>query len=78
MIDRERRQARNASESLEVFVAKKAEFDALVADLRRMSADHFSADPEKILWSEAASLADWNARLRQITDAYFRRGEFAI
>ena len=42
-----------------------------------MSAEHFGADPEAVLWGEVARLRGWNSRLTQITDAYFRRGEFA-
>ncbi len=67
----------NQQKSLEAFLAKKAEFDALVAELQQMSTDHFGADPEKVLWGEVGSVTDWNVKLRQITDAYHRRGEFA-
>jgi hypothetical protein len=77
MTDREARAALNQQKSLEHFLAKKAEFDALLADLQKMSADHFGADPEAVLWGEAANLDHWNSRLRQVTDAYFKRGEFA-
>ncbi|MGE4043574.1 MAG: hypothetical protein AB7F35_01880 [Acetobacteraceae bacterium] len=77
MTDRQSRAAQNQQQSLELFLARKAEFDALLADLRRMSDDHFGADPEKVLWSKAASLEHWNGRLREVADAYFKRGEFA-
>jgi hypothetical protein len=77
MTDREARAALNQQKSLEAFLAKKAEFDALLAELQQMSADHFGADPEAVLWGEAANLEHWNSRLRQVTDAYFKRGEFA-
>jgi hemerythrin len=77
MTNREARAALNQQKSLEAFLAKKAEFDALLAELQQMSADHFGADPEAVLWGEAANLEHWNSRLRQVTDAYFRRGEFA-
>jgi hypothetical protein len=77
MTDREARAALNQQKSLEAFLAKKAEFDALLAELQQMSTDHFGADPEAVLWGEAANLEHWNSRLRQVTDAYFRRGEHA-
>ncbi|WP_291297703.1 hypothetical protein [Elioraea sp.] len=77
MTDREARAALNQQKSLKAFLAKKAEFDALLADLQQMSADHFGADPGAVLWGEAANLDHWNSRLRQVTDAYFKRGEFA-
>jgi hypothetical protein len=77
MTDREARAAANQQRSLEAFLAAKAEFDTLIAELQQMSADHFGADPEAVLWGEAANLEHWNSRLRQVTDAYFKRGEFA-
>ncbi len=67
----------NQQQSLNLFLARKAEFDRMVAELQQMSSDHFGADPEGVLWCEAATLGDWNTMLREITDAYFRRGEFA-
>mgnify|MGYP005856635291 FL=1 len=71
------REAANQQRSLEAFMAAKAEFDALVAELQQMSADHFSADPEAVLWEHAEMLKDWNTRLRAATEAYHRRGEYA-
>ena len=69
--------ASNQPRSLAAFVAAKAEFDGLVADLQRMSADHFGADPEAVLWGTTASLEHWNSLLAQVTDAHYRRGEHA-
>ncbi len=73
----EARATANQQRSLEAFMAAKAEFDALVAELQAMSADHFGADPEAVVWEHAEMLKDWNARLRDITDAYHRRGDYA-
>ncbi|WP_226381408.1 hypothetical protein [Falsiroseomonas ponticola] len=77
MTDREARAARNQQRSLDAFLAKKAEFDALLAELQQASADHFGADPEAVLWGETAWLHDATAKLREIADQHFRRGEFA-
>ena len=77
MTDRQARAARNRQESLDAFLAEKARFDAMVAELQRMSADHFGADPEAVLWGEHATLQHWNSLLARVTDAYFRRGEWA-
>ncbi|WP_199231309.1 hypothetical protein [Falsiroseomonas bella] len=63
--------------SLKAFLAKKAEFDALLAELQQASEDHFGADPEGGLWGEAACLADATAKLKDIADQHFRRGEHA-
>jgi hypothetical protein len=49
----------------------------LIAELQQASADHFGADPEAVLWVEAAWLADATAKLKQIADQHFRRGEYA-
>ncbi|WP_291295376.1 hypothetical protein [Elioraea sp.] len=76
-VDRAERAAVTQQRSLEAFLAAKAAFDAQMAELQAMSAEHFGADPEAVLWGEAASLADWTRRLREVTDAYHRRSEFA-
>ena len=73
----ETRQDQNRQRSLEAFVAEKARFDALLADLQRMSADHLGADPDAVLWGSVGELQHWNGLLAQVTDADFRRGEHA-
>jgi hypothetical protein len=74
---RQKHRARNQLESMEAFLMKKAEFDEVLAELQQASADHFGADPEAVLWAEAAWLADATAKLKQIADQHFRRSEFA-
>ena len=74
---RQKHRARNQLESMEAFLMKKAEFDEFLAELQQASADHFGADPEAVLWAEAAWLNDATAKLKQIADQHFRRGEFA-
>jgi hypothetical protein len=54
MTDREARAARNQERSLAAFLARKAEFDALLAELQQASDNHFGADPEAVLWGETA------------------------
>lgn len=77
MTDREARATRNQQKSLEAFLAKKAEFDALLAELQQASEDHFGASPEAVLWGETAWLADATAKLKDIADQHFGRGEYA-
>ena len=67
----------NQQRSLDAFLAKKAEFDALLVELQQASEDHFGADPEAVLWGETAWLADATAKLKEIADQHFRRGEYA-
>jgi hypothetical protein len=71
------RTARNQENSLTAFLAKKAEFDALIAELTQASESHFGADPEAVLWGETAWLADATAKLKEVSDQHFRRGEYA-
>jgi hypothetical protein len=77
MTDRTARAARNQERSLEAFLAEKARFDAMVAELQQMSADHFGAEPDAVLWGAHASLQHWNSLLARVTDSYLKRGEWA-
>lgn len=71
------RAAANQNASLDAFLREKARFDAMLAEMQTMSQDHMGAGPEAVLWTEAARLAYFNAKLQEITDSYFRRGEYA-
>jgi hypothetical protein len=77
MTDRRAPAAENQQKSLDAFLAEKACFDAMVAELQRMSSEHFGADPEAALWGETGTLQHWNGLLAQVTDAHFKRGEWA-
>ena len=77
MTDREARAPRNQENSLAAFLSKKAEFDALLAELAQASEEHFGSDPETFLWGEAAWLSDATANLKDIADQHFRGGEHA-
>ena len=77
MTDSEARDARNQENSLAAFLAKKAEFDALLAELRQASEDNFGADPETVLWGKVAWLMDATDALKEIADQHFRRGEYS-
>jgi hypothetical protein len=77
MTHRDARAARNQERSLAAFLKHKADFDALLAELQQASDDHFGADPEAVVWGEAAWLADATAKLRDIADQHFRRGDYA-
>ena len=61
MTDRQARAAENQQKSLDAFLAEKARFDAMVAELQRMSADHFGADLDAVLWGEHGTLQHWKA-----------------
>ena len=71
------KQEANQQRSLDAFMARRAEFDAALAELQQASEDHFGADPEAVICGEAAWLADATAKLKDIADEHFRRGECA-
>jgi len=66
MTDRQARAARIQENSLAAFLTKKAEFDALLAELVEASEDHFGADPEAFLWGETALLSVATAKLNRL------------
>ena len=63
--------------SLAAFLAKKAEFDALLGEFKLASNEHFGANPEAVLWGETTWLSDATAKLKDIADQHFHRGEYA-
>ena len=62
--------------ALDVFIATKAEIDAMLARLAAHSADHFDYSPEEVNWGHVGTLDHYRARLREITDMAFREGEY--
>ena len=63
--------------AIDAFLAKKAEFDAMLARLQTLSADHFNWTPDEINWSHAGTMAHYAEMLKRITDSAFQEGEFA-
>ena len=63
--------------ALDVFIAAKAEIDAMLARLAAHSADHFGYSPEEVNWGHVGTLDHYRARLREITDMAFHEGEHA-
>lgn len=61
--------------ALDVFIAAKAEIDAMLARLAAHSADHFGYSPEEVNWGHVGTLDQYRARLREITDMAFRESE---
>ena len=72
-----RRPARDNRRAIDVFIAKKAEIDAMLTRMAKLSKDHFGADPDKVNWGDVGTLEDYARHLRRITDAAFREGEHA-
>ena len=49
--------AKSREQALAAFVSKKAEIDAMLTRLQRLSDDHFGYSPDEITWSHAEGLA---------------------
>jgi hypothetical protein len=45
------RSARDTRKAIDAFIAKKAEIDAMLARISKLSEDHFGADPDKVHWA---------------------------
>jgi len=67
----------NQARSVDALIEAKCEFDDLIEQLRQMSDDHFGAHPDRIVWGTVEHVRDMNKRLRDMADAYHRRGEYA-
>ncbi len=51
-----RRQARDTRKAIDAFIAMKAEIDAMLTRISKLSEDHFGADPEKVNWGDVGSI----------------------
>ncbi|MEW5727844.1 MAG: hypothetical protein AB1918_08470 [Pseudomonadota bacterium] len=65
------------TKAVDAFLAKKAEFDAMLARLQTLSADHFNWASDEINWGHAGTMAHYAGMLKRITDSAFQEGEFA-
>ena len=65
------------SKAVDAFLAAKAEIDSTLARLTALSDDHFETDPDEIHWGHVGTLNHYRDRLREISDAAFKEGEYA-
>ncbi|MDO8608891.1 MAG: hypothetical protein Q7R40_20350 [Phaeospirillum sp.] len=65
------------TQAIDAFIARKADFDAMLARLQNLSADHFNWAPDEINWGHAGTMAHYAEMLKRITDSAFHEGEFA-
>ena len=72
-----RRPAQDTRRAIDVFIARKAEIDAMLARITKLSEDHFGAELDRVNWGDVGTLEDYARHLRRITDAAFREGEHA-
>ena len=71
------RPVQDTRKAIDTFISKKAEIDAMLARISKLSEDHFGADPDNVHWGDVGTLEDYARHLRRITDAAFREGEHA-
>jgi hypothetical protein len=67
----------NKTTSIDAFIARKAEIDAMLARLQALSDNHFDVAPEEVTWGHVGDLGRYAELLKQITDAAFQEGEYA-
>ena len=71
------RQAKDNSQALAAFIARKTEIDTILARLTALSADHFGSEPDTVTWGDVGTLASYLKGLREISNAAFHEGEHA-
>jgi hypothetical protein len=63
--------------AIDAYIAAKAEIDAMLDRLQRLSDDHFETHPDAIDWGHVGTISHYRDKLREITDMAFREGEHA-
>jgi hypothetical protein len=71
------RRASDNSKAIDAFLAAKAEIDDMLARLTALSDEHFETDPDELHWGHVGTLNHYRDRLREISDAAFKEGEYA-
>jgi hypothetical protein len=66
---------RSNDDALAAFVSRKAEIDAMLSRLQRLSDDHFDVAPDEVTWGDVGSLGHYAELLKRITDMAFNEGE---
>jgi hypothetical protein len=64
-------------DALAAFMQKKAEIDAMLSRLQRLSDDHFGVAPDEVTWGDIGSLGHYAELLKRITDMAFNESEHA-
>lgn len=65
------------NDTLNAFIAAKAEIDAILYRLQALSGAQFNTKPDEIGWGEVSSLQHDALHLRETFDSAFREGEYA-
>lgn len=63
--------------TLDAFISRKREIDAMLQRLTAFSDDHFGVAPDEVSWGHVGNLGYVVERLRQASDFLFTEGECA-
>ena len=69
--------AKSKDQALAAFVSKKAEIDAMLTRIQKLSDDHFGVGPDEVTWGDVGSLEHHSEMLKRITNMAFNEGEHA-
>jgi hypothetical protein len=69
--------AKSKEQALAAFVSKKAEIDAMLTRLQKLSDDHFGCAPDEITRDHVGTLGYYAELLKRVTDSAFKEGEHA-
>ena len=69
--------AKSMEQALAAFISKKAEIDAMLTRLQKLSEDHFGYAPDDVTWGHVGTLEHYAALLKRITGMAFKEGEHA-
>ncbi len=70
-------QAAKNQRAINAFIAKKADIDLMLDRLKKLSDDHFNADPDDVNWGHVGDLGRYAQILKGATDIAFGEGEIA-
>jgi hypothetical protein len=65
------------ADALVAFVSRKAEIDAMLTRLQKLSDDHFGYAPDEVTWAHVGTLEHYAELLKRIADMAFHEGEHA-
>lgn len=68
---------RQTASALDAFLARKAEIDDMLARLANLSDEHFNLHPDEVHWGHVGDLESYASLLRRVSDAAFKKGEYA-
>jgi hypothetical protein len=69
--------SKSNDDALATFVARKAEIDAMLTRLQKLSDDHFGVAPDEVTWGDVGNLGHYAELLKRITDMAFNEGDHA-